>query len=129
MKTLRFIFVCFILPISFYSCKKDNEVHITGKWISQEYYNGYVDGGDFTWHSIDDQYKRTIEFTSDGRYFEATGFGSCNGTYTVTNHDIIINTSCGLYSSSFYFGLRTNILIFNNFVREGFVKIKYTKIN
>jgi hypothetical protein len=129
MKTVRFILISFFLQILFSSCKKDNQLSITGKWITQEYYNGYGDGGDFKWHAFDDQYKDTIEFTSDGHYLQGTYPGSCNGTYTVTNHDINYITPCGSNTISFYFEYLPNSLIISHIVREGIIKIKYIKVN
>ena len=129
MKAVRLILACFFFPIIFYSCKKDKELSISGKWIAQEYYNGYVDGGDFKWHLFDDQYKHPIEFTSDGYYIDGSLQGNCNGTYTITNHDLKITTPCGTSTSSFYFEYLPNYLIIYYFVREGFIRIKYSRVN
>ena len=129
MKAVRLILACFFLPIIFSSCKKDHELSIIGKWINQETFAGYGDGGDFKWHSIPDQYKRTIEITSEGYYIETTGFGSCNGAYTITNHDINFITPCGSYTESFYFEYVPNVLITYYIVREGVVKIKFSRVN
>ena len=129
MKAVSLILICLFLSILFSSCKKDNEPSITGKWISQEYYPGYMDGGVVKWHAIDDQYKDTIEFTSDGHYIQSRYGGSCNGSYAVTNHDINCITACGSNTSSFYFEYIPNRLIITYYFRDIAIKIKYSRVN
>ena len=128
MKAVRFILFCFS-SLLFFSCKKEYDPGITGKWVSQKIYPGYVDGGDFKWHSIEDQYKDTLDLAANGSYHSHTAYGSCSGTFSVTNHTLNIISSCGVSTTSFYFEYLPNSLIFYYYVREGVIKIKYSKID
>ena len=128
MKAVILLFISIISPFLFSSCKKDVDLNITGKWIIQETFNGFGDGGDFKWHTIPDQYKRVLEFTSDGYYNEGIGSG-CNGIYKVVNNEIYITSPCGPYSFTFNYGLMPNTVIFTHMVIEGVIKEKYTRIN
>src|SRR5215217_3424950 len=55
----------------FSSCKKENIANkLAGKWQIQQVYNGYINGGDFKWSTIRDEYKSSLNLNSDGTFIE-----------------------------------------------------------
>ena len=130
MKAVHLILVSFLSLLLFSSCKKYSDLEIiTGKWVSQEESNGFPIGRDLKWISIPAQYQSMLEFTSDGHYIGGNSFINCNGTFSLTDHDLNINTPCGSFSFSYHFGRTPNILVIDYFIRDYAFKVKYIKMN
>jgi hypothetical protein len=133
MKTILYCFVIMASLLCLTSCKKENlSQSLVGKWKAVERFNGYADGGDFTWKEVPNTYQFIIEFFNNGQYIETDPSGATySGSYQLINNNQIRFIATGSTGySDLYFALLPNAnLIINYQVREGVIKEKYIQIN
>ncbi len=134
---LIIIFSC-ILFSGLASCKKEtvlkNET-IVGKWKLVQTYDGYGNGGSFTWTNTPENYSKQIEFTATGQFYESYNLGgslqTCTGTYQIlADSTLEKKSSCSTMTESNKISKKSNtILILNYQGREGLMKEKYIPVN
>lgn len=143
---LRFYLLCFILFyglfVLFTSCKKEEEFPynftenkgIVGKWIKTEMFDGYANGGSFTWSKVNTEYTDTLQFEQGDKYRQTfpshTNYRVCIGIYTVTTTDSLIiasNCNVGSYGTKIT-ELTSNTLIIDHQGIEGVIRDKYRAI-
>jgi len=121
----------------FASCKKDMRIQndgIVGNWKVVEYYDGYVNGGTFTWHTITNDNSHTLTFSSNGQYNRKENingsFQECVGAYALLNsNNLEINSNCNTVSEKLTISeLTTTTLIIDRSVIEGKIRYKYLAI-
>lgn len=123
----------FILFLS--SCKKENQPNnLVGSWEIQQVYNGYVNGGDFQWSAVLNEYKSSITFNSDGSYSEDLpgnwSPNQCTGTYVLINPaEVRVNSTCSTIPYIIVVDISEKMLIMTHRVMEGEIKKKFIKIN
>lgn len=129
MKRLFYsIIICFIIS----GCSDDNnKPGIVGEWKLTEIYDGYANGGNFTWTSVPDTYYEFINFTSNGQYFKSGDLDGtqtqCNGTYQLLPDNILqIESSCQTVLVNHKIELTEKTLIIDIQVIEGVIRRKYT---
>jgi hypothetical protein len=136
-RNLLFLAFTLLWAISLTSCsvpKEQNlvtpESELFGKWQAVAQYNGYVNGGDFQWHAL--QNGESIEFKNNGNYTRLDGVNSpCTGIFSwqPASKSIDLTISCQMYPfTQKYSELNHNTLILDMQGREGIIRLKYTKI-
>jgi hypothetical protein len=133
------IFFVFTLlwAISLTSCSSQKEQNLAtpepqlfGKWQAVSQYNGYVNGGDFQWHAINNG--ESIEFKNNGNYTQIDGSNPpCTGNFSwqPASQSIDLTVSCQMYPiKQKYSELNDNTLIIDMQGREGIIRLKYKKI-
>ncbi len=125
-----FIYI-FLFSILFFSCEKETNNTIYGKWILTETFNGYFNGGDFKWVGVSKQNSHIIELASNGGFIRienASGnYLQCKGTYLLSSDSTLeINTNCNTVLERFKLTERsTDVIILDMRVREGVIRYKY----
>ena len=126
------IFIMTILS----SCKKDKTQNdrILGNWKLVENYDGYANGGTFTWHAVANDDSHILTFSPNGQYKKIQNFNGsqeCMGTYTLLNSvNLEINSNCNTVTQKVTISeLTQTTLIIDEQVREGKIRDKYLKIN
>ena len=128
--------IAFLLVLS--SCSKEKVEEKTGnnglvgKWRLVERYDGYVNGGSFTWQSVAAANSHTLEFTANGQFFKVEASGtnpSCSGTYQLSNSNLLqITSSCQTETGTKISELTNQNLILDYQVREGIIRYKYMAV-
>jgi hypothetical protein len=127
------IVVCFLT--TFYSCSKDQTIEnngLLGKWLLEEIYSGYPNGGDFSWHSLPYDYSLTLEFTTTGQYFSQESHSGdlqqCSGTYQLLPaNNLEVNSNCDTAVERMKISELTNrSLIIDRSGFEGVTRYKYS---
>jgi hypothetical protein len=129
--------ILLILTASLTSCtpeKVQNDVkpqpQLFGKWKAIEQYNGYVNGGDFQWHTIVEG--ESLEFKTNGDYVKvAPSNVPCMGRFAwqTASKSIELKVSCQVNTIvQKYSELNDNTLILDFQGREGIIRLKYKKI-
>jgi hypothetical protein len=137
MKPVLNLFLVAVL-ISFVvaSCTKDNvtdEEQLSGKWRLVETFNGYANGGDFTWNPVSIDYLELVEFKENGQYAKFVSFSgsvqNCIGSYNYSpGQSLQINSSCNQSAQILQVTELANAtLILNSQVREGYIGYKYAR--
>ena len=127
-KTYLYIFLFSML---FFSCKKETTNTIYGKWMLNETFNGYVNGGDFKWVGVSKENSHTIELAANGGFIRienANGnYLQCKGTYLLKSDSTLeINTNCNTVPERFKLTESSaDVIILDMRVREGVIRYKY----
>ena len=131
IKLTSFIVVSSLLT----SCDKEKEIvenqGPNGKWRLTEYYDGYANGGSFSWHAISLNNSHSLEFTTNGQYIKHPNSNStqvCSGTFRLLSDSTLeINSNCQTITERAKITQLTNsILIIDYSVIEGTIRYKYT---
>ncbi|NNV54116.1 hypothetical protein [Limnovirga soli] len=134
MKPWLFIFAMLAIT-TIASCKKADiieNVGIVGKWQLIEVFNGYANGGDFTWSPVSIDNAHTITFTQNGEYNKKENLNGnnqeCIGTYSFqTSNNLEVNSNCNTITEKMFVSeLSTNSLILDQSVIEGKIRYKYS---
>ena len=119
----------------FSSCKKENiSNNLVGSWQIQQVYKGYVNGGDFKWSAVPNEYKSSITFSSDGSYNEILpgnwSPNQCSGTYVLINeNELRVHSTCSAIPYNIGVDISEKVLIITRRVIEGEIKERFIKIN
>ena len=132
----RIIVILTISLLTFITaCKKDsadNAKMIIGKWKLIEVYDGYANGGNFMWNTVENSNSHVLTFSQNGQYNKKENFNSqeCIGTYVLLNStNLEINTNCNTSTEKIAISELTNTtLIVDRQVIEGKIKYKYSSI-
>ena len=134
MKPWLYIFAMLAIT-TIASCKKADiieKVGIVGKWQLIEVFNGYANGGDFTWSPVSIDNAHTITFTQNGEYNKKDNLNGnnqeCIGTYSFqTSNNLEVNSNCNTITEKMFVSeLTTNSLILDQSVIEGKIRYKYS---
>ena len=104
---------------------------LVGKWKLVEVFDGYANGGSFTWNKISDQDSHILTFAENGKY-NRKDIGSsspqeCIGTYQLLDRSIEINSNCNTVIEKLSITqLTATTLYVEHSVREGKIKYKYS---
>ena len=130
------LFVLSISTISL-SCKKETDTNesngIVGTWKLIETFNGYANGGSFTWTPVSIDYVEQIQFNASNQYTKYTAsqasVQNCVGTYLLkANRSLDINSNCNTTTETKEVTeLTSTTLILNEQVREGYIRYKYSR--
>jgi hypothetical protein len=118
-----------------FSCKKENiSNNLVGRWQIQEVYNGYVNGGDFKWSAVPNEFKSSITFSSDGSFSQILpgtwSPNQCSGTYVLINeNELSVSSTCTTIPYNIGVDIDERVLIITRKVIEGEVKEKFIRIN
>ena len=116
------------------SCNKKQSMEnngLVGKWKLIEIYNGYANGGDFSWHIVSIEDSHNLEFTGIGVYKRRENlngnFQQCLGTYQLLpDNNIEVNTNCYITVEKMIISNLTNQnLIIDRSGIEGVIRYKY----
>jgi len=133
MKYLLYLVSIILLTIS--SCKKADNIEnigLNGKWQLVEVFDGYVNGGNFSWKNVPNDDSHVLTFTANGQYIKRENkngnFRECLGTFQIQSNDIIeINSNCNTVLENLIISELTNkILIIDRQVIEGKIRYKYS---
>ena len=124
----------FAVLIVFGACSDESrtiENFPVGKWKLKEIFDGYANGGTFTWNDVPNGYSEIIEFTYDLKYSES--FYSfqhqkqCTGSYRILSDDLIeIESSCQTVVYQIRIDkVNQTTLVINRQGREGVIRFKY----
>jgi hypothetical protein len=128
------LLLVFFFTFLFISCKKDEinkPLDIYKKWLLVEYYDGYVNGGTFTWSPVSTEASHYLELAANGSYIKHENankaFQKCTGTFQLLpDNRLEINTNC---NASAEIGKISDLtdenLIIDFQVREGTIRYKY----
>jgi hypothetical protein len=128
---LRYIFLAATILIS---CVKKDVVEnagLIGKWRLTEVYDGYGNGGNYTWKNVPKENTHLLVFTTDGKYErnENAGgaFQKCSGTFQLlADNKLEVNSSCQTITEHMKISeLSPHILIIDRSGIEGVVRYKY----
>ncbi len=136
-RKIYFFAIFLIIAASLTSCapeKAQNDVtpqpQLFGKWKATEQYNGYVNGGDFQWHTIPEG--ELLEFKTNGDYIKIESSNTpCTGRFAwqEASKSIELNINCQLNTFiQKYSELNDNTLIIDMQGREGIIRLKYKRI-
>ena len=134
MKNTFTLILIISLMTFFTACKKETTVQnndITGKWKFVEQYDGYANGGTFTWYSIPTDYSNTLTFSQNGQYSKKANssgnFQECVGTYTISNSSSLeVNSNCNTSIEKMIITeLTSTSLIIDRQGIEGKIRYKY----
>ena len=123
------------IAIFLFACKKENVAvnnGLIGKWRLAEIYNGYVNGGTYTWQTVKDENAHSLLFAADGQYMKKQSsrdtFPQCAGIYRlVAVNRIDIESSCQTVTETLQISeLEKRSLVIDYLVREGTIRYKYT---
>jgi hypothetical protein len=126
----------FILINSF-SCTKEKIFQnegIVGKWQLTEVYDGYANGGSFSWNKVSEEYSHSLKFSASGEYsrIENSGNGGqeCSGTYVLdAANNLDIKTNCQTLTEVMKISELTNSnLIIDRQGIEGIIRYKYKAV-
>jgi hypothetical protein len=135
MKTVYSILLTSLLALFLSSCTKESfDEKIVGKWQEQQVYAGYLNGGNFQWNTVPQQFQNVLEFLDNGSFIEIDQAGNplpdtCGGTYKIINENQVeINSTCNNapYTLSLYISKKE--LIITHKVIEGEIKQKFIKL-
>lgn len=126
-----------IILLSMTSCNPEKTlIEITpqpqlfGKWKATEQYNGYMNGGDFQWHTI--EAGELLEFKTNGDYVKMEASNApCTGKFAwqEASKSIELSISCQVNKLvQKYSELNDNTLIIDIQGREGIIRLKYKRI-
>ena len=124
--------ICFM--VFFTACSKEPSIQndgIAGKWRLVKQYEGYVNGGTFTWQTIGVDDSNTLTFLQNGEYRKKANAGGnfqeCAGTYTLQSSALEINSNCNSsFEKLLITELTTTSLILDEPVIEGKIRYQYT---
>ena len=134
MKNRHTLILTIFLIIFFTACKKETTVQnngIIGKWKFVEQYDGYANGGAFTWYSIPTDYSNTLTLSQNGQYSKKANssgnFQECVGTYAILNStNLEINSNCNTITEKMIISeLTSTSLIIDQQGIEGKIRYKY----
>lgn len=126
-----------LLLTLFTACKKESTVQnngIIGKWKFVAQYDGYANGGTFTWNSVSTENSNTLIFLQNGQYFKKENFNGnfqeCFGTYSLYNSTSLeINSNCNLSTEKMTVSdLSETSLIIDRQGIEGIIRYKYVAV-
>ena len=131
---LIFIFVAFSLT-TISSCKKTDNIEnagIIGKWELKEMYNGYANGGNYSWNTVSVDNSHTLTFRQNGEYYLKQNVNGnnqeCFGTYILQpSNNLEITSSCNsLTEKGFISELTPTLLILDRSGIERVIRYKYS---
>jgi len=121
----------FLFSILFFSCEKETNNTIYGKWELIEIFNGYVNGGDFKWIGVSKENSHIIELAANGGFIRTQNTNGnnlqCKGTYLLNSDSTLeINTNCNIVPERFKLTESSkNVIMLDMRVREGVIRFKY----
>ena len=137
MKKFFNLLVFLAFTFSFCKEKSSNDEHITnplvGKWQHTERFDGYVNGGNFRWNSVESDNSHTLEFSRNGQYVRQNGSNSnnsrCVGTYVLrAENKLEITSDCNtVVLTNKISELSPTVLIIDVQGFEGTIRYKYVK--
>ncbi len=135
MKNQLLLLFLFLLILT--GCKKDEKLtgqDITGKWYLVESFDGYVNGGSFTWKDVSEPDSHQLLFSSDGKYLkqenDTHAFQKCAGTYNILpENKLELVSNCNTSELITVSELTPKMLILEVQVREGVIRYKYKAID
>ncbi|HAO03104.1 MAG: hypothetical protein IPO46_09270 [Chitinophagaceae bacterium] len=118
------------------SCNKENVIKnngIYGKWQYKEVYDGYFNGGNFTWTKITTDNSHTREFKNNGQFIQKEDkngdYRVCTGNFQYQTDSLYINSNCiSTMQVNFVSELTATTLIIDQPVDEGVIRLKYVAI-
>ena len=135
MKTFSKLLFGLSFILFFSSCKKESiPNNLVGTWQIQQVFNGYVNGGDFKWSAVPNEYKSSITFSHDGSFSENRPVNwapnQCSGTYVFINeNELRVNSTCSARPYNIGVDISEKVLILRHQVIEGEIKEKFIRIN
>ena len=116
------------------ACKKNSAFQnngIAGKWKFVEQFDGYANGGTFTWYPIPDAYSNILTLSENGQYSKKANLNGtvqeCVGTYSILNSiNLEVNSNCNTITEKMIISeLTTTLLIIDQQGIEGKIRYKY----
>ena len=124
----------FLFSIFLFSCEKEANNTIYGKWVMSEIFNGYANGGDFKWIGVSKENSHVIELAANGGFIRTENTNGnnlqCKGTYLLGSDSTLeINTNCNTVPERFKLTESSkNVIILDMRVREGVIRYKYVNL-
>lgn len=133
MQAIRIILLLAVFGAS--GCRKDadntNNNGLAGKWLLVEIYDGYVNGGSFSWHPVAAANAYRLEFTDTGGYTRTDNSNPvCSGSYQLNaDSTLLITSSCQTVTERARLTLSssTNIILDYQGI-EGVVRYKFKAV-
>ena len=133
MKNTLFLISLLLVTIS--SCKKATNIEnsgLIGKWQLVEVFDGYANGGTFSWKNVSNDNSHMLTFTTNGQYIRKESlngnFKECLGTFQVQpNSNIEVSSNCNTVVEKLIISeLTSTTLIIDRQGIEGKIRYKYS---
>jgi hypothetical protein len=131
----HFLYLISILLMTICSCKKTDKIEnsgLNGKWQLVEIYDGYTNGGSFSWKYVSNDNSHILTFTVNGQYIRKENlngnFRECLGTFQVQPNNIVeVNSNCNTVTENLIISEQTSTtLIIDRQGIEGKIRYKYS---